>query len=151
MYGERAISRENVERLTQLLISGEALHWIREFEAYRSGLANVDEHDRPDKRTTIFVDAADLVWAWISEPGEKGFRSYAQELITRELEQETTKPQIAPSWQPCGRNRRWLSCLRSWTNGSLITRHSSGWLMGTAELFAVSKPPLDVTNIISVG
>ncbi len=91
MYGERAISRENVEKLTQLLISGEALHWIREFETYRSGLANVDEHERPDKRTTIFVDAADLVWAWISEPGEKGFRSYAQELIARELEQETTK------------------------------------------------------------
>ncbi|AEX40178.1 hypothetical protein CPTC_00035 [Corynebacterium pseudotuberculosis] len=31
------------------------------------------------------------MWAWISEPGEKGFRSYAQELIARELEQETTK------------------------------------------------------------
>ncbi|WP_075142938.1 hypothetical protein [Corynebacterium pseudotuberculosis] len=91
MYGERAISRENVERLTQLLISDEALRWIREFEAYRSGLANVDEHERPDKRRPFFRTAGDLVWAWISEPGETGFRSYAQELIARELEQETAK------------------------------------------------------------
>ncbi|WP_041479248.1 hypothetical protein [Corynebacterium ulcerans] len=99
MQGEKNMSREGVEKLTRLLVSGEALRWIREFEAYRSDLAKVGEQDRPDKRTTVFVDAADLVWAWISEPGAKGFRSYAEELISCELAGENPDcAELATFW-----------------------------------------------------
>lgn len=88
-----------VEKLTRLLVSGEALRWIREFEVYRSDLAKVGEQDRPDKRTTVFVDAADLVWAWISEPGATGFRSYAEELISCELAGENPDcAELATFW-----------------------------------------------------
>ncbi|UWG99893.1 hypothetical protein [Corynebacterium silvaticum] len=101
MQGEKVMSREGVEKLTKLLVSGEALRWIREFEAYRSGLANVEECDRPDKRTTVFVDAADLVWAWISEPGDN-FRRYAEELISREKAETTPEsvdfPELTALW-----------------------------------------------------
>ncbi|MCS4535264.1 hypothetical protein [Corynebacterium sp. HS2168-gen11] len=54
-----------------------ALESIQAFEDFRYQLSLLSDGDKPDKHTTIFVDAADLAWAWLGDGTEMGFAHFA--------------------------------------------------------------------------
>lgn len=50
----------------------EVLDSIRAFESERHAMSLLDDSEKTDKRTTVFVNTADLVWGWIAQhPGEE--------------------------------------------------------------------------------
>ncbi|AKE40818.1 hypothetical protein UL82_03015 [Corynebacterium kutscheri] len=53
---------------------------IRAFEEYRHALSTLDDAKKPDKRTTKFVNTADLAWAWIVDSSEHGLRAVANKI-----------------------------------------------------------------------
>lgn len=62
--------------LKALIETPAALESIRAFEDYRYQLSTLDDSAKPDKNTTVFVDAKDLVWAWLADGSELGFAHY---------------------------------------------------------------------------
>ncbi|AKK06831.1 hypothetical protein CMUST_12630 [Corynebacterium mustelae] len=67
--------------ITDLFNGQPALASIRAFEEARFALSKLDDADKPDKHTTVFVDCRDLVWAWFAESGPGGFVDFADRIV----------------------------------------------------------------------
>lgn len=97
----------DIEELKQKVTSPEALEDIRAFEAERVRLAELEDADKPDKRSTHFVNAADLAWAWIASTSTHGLLPYARKVAGAELIDAQLKPalaEIVAQWEysdPC--------------------------------------------------
>lgn len=70
--------------IDQLLATPAAVASVRAYEQARHELSFLSDADKPDKHTTVFINSADLVWAWLAEPGTGGALDFIAGSATRE-------------------------------------------------------------------
>lgn len=67
----------NIDELMEFIQSPAVLDDIRAYESQRRELAELADDNKPDKRTTAFVNTEDLAWAWISNQQACGLLPFA--------------------------------------------------------------------------